>query len=61
MTVDKVSNRYVLPAKDRKFVTVHKDTHEAIKAFASVRNISIVEATQYLLTKAIKESEGELE
>ena len=40
-------------------LVVTKDTHDAIKAFARVNDMTITEATQYLLEKAIREIKGE--
>ena len=45
--------RYILSAKDRRVLCVHKDTRDAIVAYAKSRNITVAEATQNLLIEAI--------
>jgi hypothetical protein len=36
-------------------ISVYKTTHEALRAFAFVKGVTIFTATQYLLTKALAE------
>ena len=54
MTVHK-GYRYILSASDRRILTVHIDTRDAIVAYAKSRRITIAEATQYLLMRALKD------
>lgn len=35
-------------------IVVHKNTHAALKAFATSRNTTMVDATQYLIEKALR-------
>ena len=49
--------RFIIESSKEKrtLVAVHKSTHEALKAFAASRGTSMVDATQYLIEKALKD------
>ena len=50
----KSSSQHTILNIERKYhLVVCKNTHDAVKAFAGVRNMTITEATQRLLIKAL--------
>lgn len=40
--------------KTHTHIVVHKDTHLSIKAFAAIKDTTIVDATQYLIEQGFK-------
>ena len=46
--------RFILRARDRRVLNVSRDTRDAVVAYAQSRNITIAEATQQLLSSALR-------
>jgi hypothetical protein len=47
--------KFVIPRENQKVFYVCKDTHEAVPYFAKDKKVRLIEATDYLLRKALKE------
>ena len=46
---------YIVTAKDRITVALSRNTHSAIVAYAKANGMTMTEALQYLLIKALKD------
>ena len=52
--VEQKGYRFILPAGDRRVINVSRDTRDAIVAYAKSRDITITDATQRLLSMALR-------